>query len=271
MDGSDCSRCQAIAKPEHAEQAKATEPWPHKTEPEPSATVFGCSSCFGVAVVVILVAYLLMPSVSRVRPAHARVTAMHNMKQIALACHNYHDFHKTLPTPSMVVAKDGKEHSVALSWRVSILPHIEQEMLHKRLDLTVGWDQGRNVAFQDQMPMLYQCPYRSETEPHRTTHFQYFTGPQTLFAGNAPRTLKEITDGAERTILFAEAADPVVWSRPADMAIRPDEELPLPADRFLAAMADGRVRMIYRKTIDDAILRQLINPNDNLPAAGWDN
>jgi hypothetical protein len=115
---------------------------------------------------------------------------MNNMKQIALACHVYHDIHKTFPTPAMVVAKDGKEHSVPLSWRVSILPHIEQEMLHKRLDLTVGWDQGRNVAFQDQMPMLYQCPYRAETEPHRATHFQCFTGPNTLFPDNAPRKTK---------------------------------------------------------------------------------
>jgi hypothetical protein len=90
-------------------------------------------------------------------------------------------------------------------------------------------------------------------------------------SGHFFRRSKDIADGAERTILFAEAADAVVWSRPADMAIGPDQELPLPAERFLAAMADASVRMIYRKTIDDTVLRQLINPNDNLPVAGWDN
>jgi hypothetical protein len=55
------------------------------------------------------------------------------------------------------------------------------------------------------------------------------------------------------------------------MAIAPDRPLPVPAKQFFAGMADGTVRVIDRSKTSDAILRQLINPNDGLPPWNWDN
>jgi hypothetical protein len=306
MDGDHCPRCQAIAKPQHAEQAKVTlstvtDAAIHQEEPrltsapsmeEPASlsirleepkqslesvwgfralyALIGCLPVGMIGLLVIGVVLMLLPNPRNPREPGPRTISINNMNQIAIACHNYHDVHKAFPSPAMTSASDGKEHVVALSWRVSILPFIEQGQLHKAFDATVGWDHARNIALQERMPSTYQCPYRQKVELDRMTHFQCFTGPGTLYPDNAPRTIKDIADGTERTILFAEAAAPVVWSRPADMAIRPDQELPLPADRFLAAMADATVRFIQRDKIDDAILRQLINPNDNKPDAGWD-
>jgi hypothetical protein len=292
--GDECPRCRAataIATPEHAEQAKLTppastdgtfregdpplpqppekEPWPYKHEPGPwlSPSSIGCSV---VGIMSVTAICLMVPSVSKYHIASVRIEAINNMKQIALACHNHQDANKHLPAPRMSAVKDGKEHDVQLSWRVALLPFVEANPLFNAFDLSTGWDHPNNAPFEDQMPSVYTCPYREEVAPTRMTHFQYFTGPDTLFPDNAGRKIQEIPDGSWNTFLFAEADKGVVWSQPADMAIRPGQPLPLPADRFLAAMADATVRMISRDTTSDAILRQLINPNDGKPAPGWD-
>ena len=114
------------------------------------------------------------------------------------------------------------------------------------------------------------CPYREPIDPPGETRFQYFTGPGTMYPVNAPVALGDIKDGASNTFLFAEANQPVIWTRPADMTIRPDQPLPLPAERFLACIVDGTVRMFHRDKTSDLTLRQLIHPNDQKPDAGWD-
>ncbi|MBI2805279.1 MAG: hypothetical protein HYX68_09905 [Planctomycetes bacterium] len=84
-------------------------------------------------------------------------------------------------------------------------------------------------------------------------------------------TLAAIPDGSSNTFLFAEAQTPVPWTKPADMAITPNGALPLPPDRFLAAMADASVRMVDRRNVNDGTLRLLIDPRDGqaLPV-NWD-
>jgi hypothetical protein len=294
VQGDECPHCRAataIATPEHAEQAKMTlppssdgaicagepplpprpekEPWPYKHEPGPASGA-GCLSYSIGGLLLVTVICLILPLFSKVRAPAARIQAMNNMKQIALGCHSYHDVNKHLPAPRMTAVKDGKEHEVQLSWRVAILPFVEANDLFNDFDRSAGWDHPKNAPFQEQMQSVYTCPYREEVAPTRMTHFQYFTGPHTLFPDNAGRRIQEIPDGSGDTLLFAEADKGVVWPQPADMAIRPGQPLPLPADRFLAAMANAIVRMISRDKTSDAIVRQLINPNDGKPAPGWD-
>jgi hypothetical protein len=303
VQSGDCPRCRAataIATREHAEQSKVTPPASsdgafregepplehvqgpsiRKEQParsvqslwklEPSHLLFGCLPFLVVGAILVTAIALLLPAVQRVGIPSPRITAMNNMTQVALACHSYHDVHKRLPTPKMFVVKEGNARELQLSWRVSVLPYLEGDALLKEMDQTVGWDHQKNVPFQKQMPEIYTCPYRHETDPTMGTHFQYFTGPRTLFPDNAGRKIQEIPDGSGDTFLFAEADKDVVWSQPADMAIRPGQALSLPANRFLAAMADATVRMFVREKTSDTILRQLINANDQKPDAGWD-
>ena len=65
---------------------------------------------------------MLLPAVSASREAAQRAASMNNMKMIMLAMHNYHDANKRFP-PAYKADKDGKP---LLSWRVLILPMIEQ-------------------------------------------------------------------------------------------------------------------------------------------------
>ncbi len=224
------------------------------------ALVVGGLMCLGGCGVVAVLVALLLPAVQKTREAAARVQTMNNMKQVALACHSYHDTFGSFPTPKEMMPPP----PVELSWRVSILPFEEQVSLFNRFDRSKPWDSPQNQPLLNPMPPVYHHILRESPEKKGTTDtlFQYFTGPNTLWPENKKLKMFEITDGTSNTFLFAEAAAPVPWSKPADMAIQPNQPLPLPPDRFLVAFADGSTRVVDRKRIDEQGLRLYINPRD---------
>jgi hypothetical protein len=185
----------------------------------------------------------------------ARAIAINHMKQISLACHAFNDIFKQLPTPKHV-PKDGEP--VDLSWRVTILPYVEFNPLFMSFDQTTAWDSPTNKRLLDDVPSIFFDP-QLRPELDTATHFQLFTGPGTLFPNSDKVTLESLPKG---TFLFAEAAQAVPWTKPADMAIVPDAPLPLPPGTFLAARADGTVQAIDRTHVSDDAIRWYLRPND---------
>jgi len=201
---------------------------------------------------------LLMPAMVKVQEAAARTQAINNMKQIALACHSHHDVFKTLPSP--------RTRTAELSWRYDLLPYVDQQMMYQQINKDAAWDAPGNAAFMSRMPMVYNYPGEKGVIETSNTKFQYFTGPNTMFPDPKSQiSLAKIQDGASNTFLFAEAAAPVPWLKPADMAVTPNGPIPVPQGRFLAGMADASVRVIDRGRVNDNTLRLLINPNDGQP------
>src|ERR1043166_131849 len=289
-----CAAASAIAKPEHAEQAKVTppsgdaairegeppvepkppDPWPYKHEPGPwfgGVLGYGCVNeiVLGVLVVVAL-GIFIAPVCLNVRNAAVRTETINHMKEIAIGCHNYHDLHKELQPPTLVSVKDGKRVATPLSWRIAILPHAHLGPIFAGFDLAVGWDHEKNAPLQTQMPPIFTSPFQGESDPIRRTNFQCFTGPNSLFPApdQAAFALSKIPDGASSTFLFAESDKTVLWTKPADMTIQKDQPLPLPEKEFYAAFGDGSVRSLHRDRTSDAVLRQLIDPNDGEPKWG---
>jgi prepilin-type N-terminal cleavage/methylation domain-containing protein/prepilin-type processing-associated H-X9-DG protein len=103
-----------------------------------------------IAIIGTLVA-LLLPAVQKVREAANRMTCASNLRQLALACHNYHDNHKSLPrTGSQVTLLGGYGDDDAFwSWIARLLPYIEQDNLYKRGNIP-------NAKIKDSQPTIAQ-------------------------------------------------------------------------------------------------------------------
>src|SRR6266851_4770668 len=127
--------------------------------------------------------------------------------------HNYHDTYRLFP-PAAVCGPDGKP---LLSWRVLILPFIEQDNLFKQFKLDESWDSPHNIQMLPKMPMTYG-PYRNKRIDDGMTYFQAIVGPGAAFEGTTGLTFADFKRGTSNTIFIAEAWDPVPWSKPEDLA-----------------------------------------------------
>jgi Protein of unknown function (DUF1559) len=186
-------------------------------------------------------------------PPAERMRSANNLKQLMLALHNYHDAHGHFPTD--VRDKDGKP---LLSWRVAILPYVDQDALYKDFKLDEPWDSEHNKKLIDKMPKVLRSPRQAAALKDRTTYLAPL-GKGLMW--DEPKGLKitQIADGTSNTVALVEADDDraVVWSKPEDITIDPRNPvtglLGHYAEGFHAAMADGSVRF-FKKGIEPMAL-----------------
>jgi Protein of unknown function (DUF1559) len=185
-------------------------------------------------------------------------TSVNNLKQIVLAYHNYNDTNGELPTNQL--STDGKP---LLSWRVQILPYIEQDQLYKQFKLDEPWDSEHNKKLIDKMPELF-APVRGKADPGMT-FYQAFGGSNGWLKKGA-KIPASFPDGTSNTFVCAEAAKPVIWTKPDDLVF---DGKKVPAlggmfdGKFHAGFGDGHVER-FRKGVDPDILKLLIDPADGM-------
>jgi hypothetical protein len=176
--------------------------------------------------------------------------------------HNYHDTHGRFPAAA-VCGPDGKP---LLSWRVALLPFLEQQDLYKQFKLDEPWDSPHNIQLLSRMPSVYG-PYKGKPPADGMTYYQVFVGPGTAFEGPEGLTFKDFPDGTSNTILIAEAWDPVPWTKPEDLPYSPNAPLP----RLGGIVKDGSARVAVvaggartlRPGIKEETIRALITRNGN--------
>jgi len=199
---------------------------------------------------------LLLPAVQAAREAARRAMCTNNLKQITLAMHQYVAKHNTFP-PAATFDRAGKP---LLSWRVLLLPYLEQHSLYKAFHLDEPWDSPNNKPLGDQMPTVFQCP--SEQMPGAMTTYQVIVDPRALFTGDPSGvSVAKVTDGTSNTLLVVEAASPVPWSKPEDLSLAsPAPALGMASKHpggFNVSMADGSVRF-FKHSASNPISPQLL-------------
>jgi hypothetical protein len=200
------------------------------------------------------------------RNAAGHAQSMNNLKQIALAMHNYHDVHGKFPA-SASYSKDGKP---LLSWRVHILPFLEQNLLYQQFHLDEPWDSEHNRKLISQMPKIYLDPTNPQLAKDNKTVYALPVGEKTPFVGKTGVSLAKIVDGTSNTIMVVElAAERAVnWTQPEDWSFQVKEPAAglIEGDRkrVLAAFCDGSVRTLPAD-IDLEDLRRLVQMNDGEP------
>jgi len=186
-----------------------------------------------------------------------------NLKQIGLAFHNHHDTTGQFPNNSY--APDGKP---LLSWRVHILPYVEQQNLYRQFNLNEPWDSPTNQRLVAQMPSVYGTPAMQKRAGTGKTYYRGFSHQGAIFekpqrAGIANRVrMMSITDGTSNTLLVVESGEAVEWTKPDDLDFGPGRPLPLlgagRSDSVVQVlMCDGSVRKI-RKGLPESSWRALI-------------
>jgi prepilin-type N-terminal cleavage/methylation domain-containing protein/prepilin-type processing-associated H-X9-DG protein len=187
-----------------------------------------------IAIIGVLIA-LLVPAVQKVREAAARIQCTNNLKQLALAAHQYHDARGAFPNGVHPVETIGGRYVNGACWEVELLPYIEQDNLYKK------WDKNdfrnnvageRNATTAQVLPVLL-CP--SDPLPDlvcfvavspQYPEYAYASGFYGLssYGGNAGKQswplanvtrdgiffqdsrirVADVTDGASNTFLYGE-------------------------------------------------------------------
>ncbi len=163
--------------------------------------------CAGVLVA------LLLPAVQAAREAARRMQCSNNLKQVALAMHNYHETYKTFP-PAYTVDGRGKPLH---SWRTLLLPFMEQKGLYDQIDQSKPWDDPVNLPFTKVAIAVYTCP--STNLPPSSTTYVVVNDRSGIFSGAQACTLGQVTDGTSNTLLVTETdeANAVNWMSPQDI------------------------------------------------------
>jgi len=176
--------------------------------------------------------------------AKANAASTNNLKQIALAVINYADEHKGL-LPADVTDKDGKP---ILSWRVQVLPYLDQSELHKQFKFDQPWDSDTNKKLLAKMPKVFVSP-RVKVKATGHTVYQGFAGPGALFEpGKQLLFPASIPDGTSNTIMCVESSVAAAWTKPADLPFNEKADLPdfgkAYGSKPLIVMCDGSVRTL---------------------------
>jgi len=191
-----------------------------------------------------MMAPMMLPAIMQARAAAQRTVSKNNLKQIALALHNFHDVYQRLPNAAAKSPSGDKW----LSWRVHLLPYLDQNELYAKFALEEPWDSPTNRPLAEQMPDVFRSV--NATVENGKTLFQVPVGPGTIFEDGTGRSFQDITDGTSNTVVVVEVSPDraVYWTQPDDFTFNPDS----PADGlggvqpggFQAIMADGAVHMI---------------------------
>jgi hypothetical protein len=196
----------------------------------------------------------------KVADAARRVAAQNNLKQLTLAMINHADSQNGRMPPAVVYSPDGKP---LYSWRVAILPYVDEAPLYKKLKLDEPWDSEHNKPLLAKTPKVFQMPGVKAAEG--MTFFQVFTGMDTPFPERMPaRFPASFLDGISQTVMIIEAAEPVQWAAPRDIPysarVSPLKQIGKHYGKgTLVAMADGSVRMLPA-TVTERDLRAAITP-----------
>ena len=135
----------------------------------------------------------------------------------------YHNEHDSFP-PAFVPGPDGQP---AHSWRVLVLPYLDQQALYDRYSFDEPWNGPNNVLLQDFMPDVYRCPtflWDAELDSlqhqhlSRLANYVVVVSPDALFSGLHAPTATAIPDGTGNTVAVAEVRRHAVhWMSPVDI------------------------------------------------------
>ena len=173
----------------------------------------------GVIGLLVVLAGLLFPSISTPAWVGRRISCGNNLKQIVLALHDYHDIYGSFP-PTYIADENGRPMH---SWRVLLLPYMDQQPLYDQHRFDEPWDGPNNRKLADQIEWTYSCPEdhpNQRSNPSVETSYVAIVGDHTAWQGEKALTLADFVDGTSNVLLIVEVHNSGIhWMEPWDLHV----------------------------------------------------
>jgi hypothetical protein len=223
--------------------------------------VLGVLFILALCVVGVLVG-LLFPAVSQARMAAQRTMVQYQAREIGLALLYHQEAFGRLPAAHVGGSAGGDG---LLSWRVAVLPFLEETHLHSELQLDRAWDDPVNLPLTDRSVAAFSSPLCPDSQGTNRTAFVAVVGPDTVLRADRTQSLQAIQDGASRTGMLLELRQSdIAWAQPRDVSVAQAVRLIQSCPQefgLVVVMADGSVTTIPPTTTEEAIVK-LFNSSD---------
>jgi hypothetical protein len=200
-----------------------------------------------------------------------------DLKNIGHAFHDFHEVYGHFPAADSNGAMKGLERKSGLSWRVYLLPFLDEQLLYDQFKHDEPWDSPHNKSLISKMPAIFANFSSKISRKNGKTSIHVFVGKnKTPFGlqidGESVGAMLQVIrngDGTARTLMAVEAGEDraKIWTKPGGLPFDPQKNPldllgKLPEKLFVALFCDGHARII-KSSISPAILRNLIQHNDN--------
>jgi prepilin-type processing-associated H-X9-DG protein len=191
-----------------------------------------------------------------------------------LGVHTYADQHCHANDnlfPTDIYDNDG---TPLLSWRVALLPYLEEGVLYKKFRLAEPWDSPHNIQLLREMPACFRYPRHDRRSAGMTSYIAVKGDGLFLDPGGKPRVFSDFADGTSRSVAIVEVPPSmeIEWTKPDPPMRDVDGFLEATSNchggsRFHAAFADGHVEMLDGSKINRQVFRWLltINGGEQIP------
>jgi Protein of unknown function (DUF1559) len=159
-----------------------------------------------------LMAMCVLPNIESRTPGR-RAQCQNNLRQISIALQNYHDVYKSFP-PAYVADANGRPMH---SWRVLILPFLEQQSLYDVYRFDEPWNGPNNRQLASTALKIFECPADGNHGKGQTSYVAV-VGPGTAWPGTKRIDVADIKDGLSNTVLVVEVHNSGIhWMEPRDL------------------------------------------------------
>lgn len=234
---------------------------------------------WAAGVVVLWLAIAGWPAYHMIRDARQKAqisVSRSKLKQIGLALYSYHHEYDCFP-PAYVLGPDGKPWH---SWRVLLLPFLDEQKLYDRYRFDEPWDGPHNRELQALRPEAY-ASLLQQSRLNTVTTYLGVVSRRTMWPAHLSLKLSDVTDGPSNTIqLLQNVGSDVVWSEPREMREKDALALLSPsqstqqsdskASLFPIMFADGAVRLVTSKINRDLFVSMLTpRYKESFIVEGW--
>lgn len=164
-----------------------------------------------LAIIGILIS-LALPAVQQTRESARRAQCRSQLRQLALALHNYHEVHRVLPSGALVL---GSSYPVQTGWGwgAMVLPYVDQSALYSSLDFNVGTTVGVNAQRVQATLPLWRCSSDGSDDTILLSNWTAavvqsasgsYSGVGEMLFGMSSVRFSQVTDGLSQTLLLGE-------------------------------------------------------------------